>query len=319
MIIFVHIKPTSPPKNSQAYPHNLGALTNLDILSITQLSEFIPILPPLPSSLSALKSLHTLIIQGVAFVDDGYPECVQSMKQLTQLVLRGEWGVISPALEGLRELKVLELCSGIMDVTVCACGGWGVVVLDVLWWVFMMRKTRAVQHICSTTMHDNLLDHHHHIPPPQALAPLTQCNYLSVLLLGRCCLPIVPELVTSLPLHVLDLAFNHIKRLPNGIYLESLHVLDLSHNRFTKIPTVLKNAKELRELYVHHQDTHIALLDDDSHAVVEQMSKLKKLALIHDGDMPIRLKPPRHLNTYWLPTEFEINVQRLQARGVLVT
>lgn len=105
----------------QAYPSNLSTLTSLETLAITQVSEFIPILPPLPAGLSELTSLSSLIIEGAAFAD-GYPHCVQSMKQLTQLVLRGEWGVIVPPIEGLRQLKWLEVCTGILDAQVCE--GW---------------------------------------------------------------------------------------------------------------------------------------------------------------------------------------------------
>lgn len=168
---------------------------------------------------------------------------------------------------------------------------------------------------CVTDTH--LYTHHH----PQSLAPLSQCTSLSVLLLGRCCLAAVPEQVARLAgLQELELAFNHLtKRLPGGVYLHDLRVLDLSHNRLTVIPRVLANATKLKQLYVHHQETQIALMDDESYAVVAQLSELERIAVISDGDTPIKLKPRRHLNDYWLPTDFEANVQRLQERGVLVT
>lgn len=107
-----------PPCPPQGYPPNLHALTNLQHLGIAQVSEFIPILPPLPDSISCLQRLESLIIEGAAFAD-GYPHCVRALTGLSQLVLRGEWGMIAPPIEGLTRLHWLEICAGILDPQVC--------------------------------------------------------------------------------------------------------------------------------------------------------------------------------------------------------
>ena len=216
----------------------MHTLTNLQQLGIAQVSEFVPILPPLPESLSALRRLQSLVVEGAAFAD-GYPHCVRAMTGLTQLVLRGEWGMIAPPIEGLTRLQWLEVCAGIMDPQVCCFwGGNGRICRFLCMW-----GVGGVPFITTR------------ICPPQSLAPLTSCSQLTVLLIGRCCLSSVPAAVSQLAgLQELDLAFNHLsKRLPGGAYLTDLRVLDLSHNRLNEIPRVLGNATKLKWLFVHHQ------------------------------------------------------------------
>lgn len=161
------------------------------------------------------------------------------MTGLSQLVLRGEWGMIAPPIEGLTRLQWLEVCAGIMDPQV------RVMMCDLFHSVLLANQSH-VHAAVSTNVS---------IALPQSLAPLTHCSQLTVLLIGRCCLSAVPEPVSRLAgLQELDLAFNHLsKRLPGGAYLTDLRVLDLSHNRLNEIPRVLVNATKLKWLFVHHQ------------------------------------------------------------------